>query len=401
MSRVPILFFAEAVTTAQVVRLLVLARALDPDRYDVHFASAAFDEAVFAGTTFRRWPVTSLFPSVVDRAVSRGSRIYDEKTLARYLAEDRRLLDAVKPRLVVGDLRWSLSVAAPLGGVPQASLINAYWSPHAVREGWPLPDHPIVRLLGEKTAAKYFPIALPKAFEHFARPVNALRRKHGLAPIGSLPQVMTHGDHTLFADTPALVPVAGDSPAHHRYLGPILWSPAVPLPAWWDRLDPRRPTVYVTLGSSGRAERLPLVVQALSAAGVQAIVATAGRCRIDAPPPHIYVTDFIPGHLAARRAQLVISNGGSTTSYQALAEGRPVVGIAFNLDQYLAMTAVTLAGAGVLLRSGSLTAARLTAAVTAVLATPSYAAAAEGVARDFGAWDAPARFRQFVAEAAG
>ena len=36
-----ILFVAEAVTLAQVVRLVTLARALDPARYDVHFASAA------------------------------------------------------------------------------------------------------------------------------------------------------------------------------------------------------------------------------------------------------------------------------------------------------------------------------------------------------------------------
>ena len=51
-----ILFVAEAVTLAQVVRLATLARGLDPARYEVHFASARFDELVFAGTAFSAGP---------------------------------------------------------------------------------------------------------------------------------------------------------------------------------------------------------------------------------------------------------------------------------------------------------------------------------------------------------
>ena len=38
------------------------------------------------------------------------------------------------------------------------------------RQGFPLPDHPIVRLMGVERAARYFPKALPWVFAHFARP---------------------------------------------------------------------------------------------------------------------------------------------------------------------------------------------------------------------------------------
>jgi UDP:flavonoid glycosyltransferase YjiC (YdhE family) len=51
----------------------------------------------------------------------------------------------------------------------------------------------------------------------------------------------------------------------------------------------------------------------------------------------------------------VVTNGGSASSYQALAAGVPVLGIPSNLDQYLSMHAITAAGAGLMLRSGSLT----------------------------------------------
>ncbi|HEX2658646.1 MAG TPA: nucleotide disphospho-sugar-binding domain-containing protein, partial [Polyangia bacterium] len=354
-----ILFVAEAVTLAQVVRLVTLARALDPEQYDVHFASARFDELIFGGTTFTRHPLYSLSPKVIDARVASGRRLYGRRTLARYIRDERALFAEVGPDLVVGDLRLSLAVSAAVDRIPYASLINAYWSPDAVHQGFPLPDHPIVRLLGVRMAAEYFPRALPFVFRHFARPVNALRRAHGLPELGSLPQVLNAGDHTLFPDVPALVPLQPRAPENAAnqptFLGPVLWSPPVALPAWWSRLDPQRPTLYVTLGSSGRVQRLPLVIDVAASLGFQVLVATAGRADLPTTlPPHVHVADFLPGEVAARRSLAVISNGGSTTGYQALSQGRPVLGIASNLDQYLAMTAIERAGAGLLLRAGTL-----------------------------------------------
>jgi UDP:flavonoid glycosyltransferase YjiC (YdhE family) len=393
-----VLFVSEAVTLAQVVRLATLARALDPTRHEVHFAAAHFDEMIFAGTAFIRHRIHSLAPDTVAARVASGRRIYGRRTLGRYIDEERTLLRALRPSLVVGDLRLSLSVSAALERIPQGSLINAYWSPHAIRKDFPLPDHPIVKLLGVRLAARYFPKARPSVFRHFARPVNALRARNGLTPLGSLPEVLTHGDHTLFPDVPALIPTGG-LPAGQRYLGPVLWSPPVPLPSWWDALDPQRPTIYVTLGSSGRIERLPLVVDVAAGLGYQVLVATAGRSELGAVPRHVYVADYLPGHLAARRAALVVSNGGSTTGYQALAEGRPVLGIAANLDQYLAMTSIQDAGAGLLLRAGTLTREVLADALPRVVSEPAYTHAAGQLRDEFARWNAPATFATFVDEA--
>src|SRR5438132_2651447 len=104
MGRPRILFVSEAVTLAQVVRLATLARSLDPTRYEVHFAAARFDELVFGGAPFLRHPIFSLSPEVVEARVVGGRRIYGASTLARYVAEERALLTALRPALVVGDL---------------------------------------------------------------------------------------------------------------------------------------------------------------------------------------------------------------------------------------------------------------------------------------------------------
>ena len=390
-----ILFVAENVTLAQVVRLVTLATSLDPRRYEVHFACSDFDPLIFRGTAFHRWPIRTIPRWFVDRAIESGRRLYDQGTLRRYVSEELELFRQVQPDLVVGDFRQSLAVSAPVAGVPYANLINAYWSPHAVRERFPLPDHPMVRLLGEDLAGRHFPRAMPWVFEHFARPLNDVRREHGLPSLGSLPEVLTAGDAVLFPDIPSLVPTHG-LPSHQHYLGPVLWSPAVRLPEWWSSISRFKPTLYVTLGSSGKIDLLPTVISSLDDLPVNVLLSTAGRARVETAGSNVYSADYLPGHLAARRADLVISNGGSTTGYQALAEGTPVIGVAYNLDQYLSMQAIDRYGAGVTLRSGSLTAARIRAAVALVLADHRYTERAAEVGQELRGYDARTEFARIV-----
>jgi UDP:flavonoid glycosyltransferase YjiC (YdhE family) len=386
---VKILFVAEGVTLAQIVRLVTLARALDPAEHEVHFACAKFDEAIFAGTSFVRHEIHSLSAEVVDAAIAAGKPIYDLSTLTAYLEEDRALLERVRPDRVVGDLRWTLAVAAPLAKVRYAALINAYWSPYAVDQKIPLPEHPIVERVGVEMAEKFFPYAWPLAARAFAKPLNKLRKRHGLPALGSLRELLTYGDDVLYADVPALVPTR-DLPAHHHYLGAVDWEPEVALPSWWDSLSGR--IAYVTLGSSGKVDRLPLVVEGVRAAGLIPVVATAGRIAL---PDGVPGAPFLPGSVVCRRATLVVTNGGSSTGYQALAAGVPVLGVPFNLDQYLAMTAIARTGAGSLVRSGTATVAAVRDAALR-LSDDAPRAAAKTVAVSLAEHDCRERFRRLM-----
>jgi UDP:flavonoid glycosyltransferase YjiC (YdhE family) len=391
-----VLFVAENATMAQVVRLAVLARGLDPARYQVHFACAGFDPMVFDGTSFARHDIYSLPRAIVEKASSEGKPIYEEDVLEKYVEQELALFAQVKPDVVVGDFRLSLSTSGALARIPVATLINAYWSPHAVRDAFPVPDHPMVRLVGETVATKFFPQVMPKVFAAFAKPINAVRKRRGLPPIGSLLEVLTHGDRTLFPDTPRLVPTA-NGPSHHVYLGPILWSPEVPLPAWWNAVPDSKPMVYLTLGSSGKHEVLPIVLRALAKLDVTVLLSSAGRDLPTGLPPNVFAAAYLPGGQAVARASLVISNGGSTTGYQALAGGVPVLGIASNFDQFLAMKAIVTAGAGIVLRAGSLKEGAVREAVQRGLAEPGFRSAARTVMEDFAGHDCTQRFEREVA----
>jgi UDP:flavonoid glycosyltransferase YjiC (YdhE family) len=81
------------------------------------------------------------------------------------------------------------------------------------------------------------------------------------------------------------------------------------------------------------------------------IAATAGRGEALPATANSRVAEFLPGDACARIASIVVCNGGSPATYQALAAGKPVIGLAANSDQFLNMAAVADTGYGVLLRA--------------------------------------------------
>ena len=189
-------------------------------------------------------------------------------------------------------------------------------------------------------------------------------------------------------------------PSTTSFSGPVLWSPSLEPPSWWHEPPAREGGVYVTLGSSGRVDRLPVALRGLARLGVPLLVATAGRCSEEGLGEHVLAADYLPGAEAARRAPLVVCNGGSSTGYQALAEGCPVLGIASNLDQYLAMTAIRDRGAGILLRASTLTEQAVEQAARTILEQPSYALAAEQARQELRKYDCGERFLSAMARVA-
>jgi UDP:flavonoid glycosyltransferase YjiC (YdhE family) len=212
--------------------------------------------------------------------------------------------------------------------------------------------------------------------------------------------VLTFGDLTLYADAPELFDLL-PLPPSHTFLGPVEWSPDDPLPPGWAE-DPRRYPVYVTLGSSGDLRLLPRVLEGLRSLPVDVLVATAGRtsqaearrlsvlssgadsaAETPSPPDlgaRIRIVPFVAGARAAAAARLVISNGGSTTGYQALTAGCPVLGLPHNLEQHLAMEGIVRAGAGRSLSARHVRRESLRGAVEEMLGSTSLAEGARRVA---------------------
>lgn len=243
---------------------------------------------------------------------------------------------------------------------------------------------PWTRFFGVRPVSILYRLYRPLIFALYCLPLNWLRRKHGLSSLGwDLCRIFTDGDYTLYADVPELVPTY-NLPANHRYLGPVLWSPDVKPPTWWHSLPTDRPIIYATLGSSGGKNLLQVVLNALADLPVTVIAATAGRNHLKNVPANAFVADYLPGEAAAARSAVVLCNGGSPTTQQALAAGVPVIGLPSNMNQHLNMEALERAGAGVLLRTERLNTEGVAAAVKQVLSGAEFRQAARRLAEAFG-----------------
>ncbi len=395
-----VLFFAEAVTLAHVARPIVLAKALDTARYDVHLACDPRYLALFGKLPFKVHPIYSMSTERFLRAVTRVGPFYDREILHTYVQEELELISRIDPQLVVGDYRVSLAVSTRLKQVPYMVITNAYWSPFA-RVSFHMPDVWLAKLLRPGLADACLRLTRPVMFALHAAPLNKVSRDYGLGHISSdLREEFIHGDYVLYPDVPELVATA-NLPANHTFLGPVLWSPETDLPPWWEEIPVDKPILYVTLGSSGARHLLPVVLRALAREDVTVIAASAGPVDLPRLPENTFVADYLPGVEAAARADLVVCNGGSPTAHQALASGVPVLGLAANMDQQLNMDCVQRSGAGCWIRAMSASTGSVRRKVRELLSDSSYREAAVDLQAAFRRYPAQENFRQLVARVLG
>jgi UDP:flavonoid glycosyltransferase YjiC (YdhE family) len=393
-----VLFFAEAVTLAHVARPIALAKSLASKNYEVFIACDSRYQHFVKSEHWRTVPLHSISSQQFLRALARGKPVYDAPTLRQYVIEDRELIGLLKPDLIVGDFRLSLSVSARLAGVPYATVTNAYWSPFFPVRDFPLPVLPMTRFMPVSVARSLFRLGQRVAFGLHCRPLNQVRHDKELPSLGSdLRRVYTDADYVLYGDVPAMFPIE-HLPKNHYFLGPILWTPPGRLPDWWGELPGDKPIIYLTLGSSGSARLMETALQALADQPITVIASTAGGEVTKRPPANAYIADYLPGTEAAARSSLVVCNGGSPTSQQALAAGVPVLGIAGNMDQFLNMEAVATAGAGVVVRADRVNGEGLRKTVEAMLTSPGFRIGARRLANEFASHDSESRFATFVAD---
>ncbi|MFN8390446.1 MAG: glycosyl transferase family 1 [Bdellovibrionota bacterium] len=385
-----ILFLGEGVTLAHVVRPYVLAQCLDRELFDVHFCCAERYRPLIDETRCTYHKVHSTSPEEFLEILAKGAELFPEDTVRTRTEEDLGLLERLSPDAVVGDMRLSLGVSATVKRIPYVSLTNAYWSPFAERNRFPLPSFEPIRTLGlhrlkggvgVRAAEGLFHMLLPLVMKRQARGLDQVRREYGLPPFENYLTGFTWGDITCFSDTPGIAPVEKLLPSH-RYLGSVSWTPECGLPSWWSNLSDSKPIIYLSLGSSGPLEVLPTLFEALRSLDCQVVLATAGRIASDQIPSGFRHAEYLPGEALAQRADVVISNGGSPSTYQALAQGKPVLGIASNMDQLLCMTNVHRCGAGILCRADNSSAEDFKTALTALLRSTRHRDLAKEIAKE-------------------
>ena len=376
----------------------MLGRALRERGWRVAFAGESRyirDPAVVEPGEFDFWPLADFGPEEAMDHFRKAFSRPDQRFLRRQVEDELAILDAYAPALVICDFRLTMYISARLRGIPVVSLLGGRWLlQYATQPVEPARTHPsyamLERLLGASWARSVAKPVQLRMVRWKMAPYHALAREHGL----ELPRDIWDwfiGEHNLILDTEAMGPT-GPLPAHFTRVGPIIWNPDMPMPSWMDEIEPDRPLIYVTMGSTGDPELFRLLIDELGKLDCTAVFSTAGQIDLSPGelPANVRMARFLPGAKVMERAELVIFHGGAGTAYQAIAAGAPAIIIATHLEQEFAGQVFETHGGGRFYTMGEVktTPAKLVDGIKQVLQDPArFRAGMEALRQDYDRYD--------------
>jgi MGT family glycosyltransferase len=231
--------------------------------------------------------------------------------------------------------------------------------------------------------------AVPLISRPLRRPLAQARAAVGLPPSArAFDQVAFSPRLVVASGVPQLDYERTDRPPSVHFVGELRapTTVAAELPRWWGDLDGRR-VVHVTQGTQNidPSDLIRPALEALADRDVLVVVATGVSGRDELPfavPGNARVAGFLPYAELLPRTDVVITNGGWGGVLAALSHGIPLVIAGGDLDKPEIAARVAWAGAGVNLKTGTPTAAKVAAGFDRIMADASFRDAAARVGAD-------------------
>lgn len=337
-----LLFFVDASSLAHVVRSAFLAQNLDLTKFEVHVATDSQSHHFISNKNIKLHQLSCLPKKEFTKRLKDGTPLFDFKRASQLVEEEIKLIDEVKPDIVIGDFRPTLRISSEKKKIPYVNIINFYW--HNLFD-IDVAEAPIVRFIGFHISNIIF-----KVLKYIIYPVllfvqvidiNRLRKKYNQNTYSNVIDFYTAGEKVIYPD---LVEVAKkDYNYTGHFIGPITWFPfnnQATNKLFSSSNDYQK--IYLSLGSTGEYGLLPRILRILSQKKVEVVISLAGNKKeelLNIPNNNAIFKfmDFVPGEKASQECDLVISNGGGPSVYQALKYGKPVLGVLTNMDQVLSM----------------------------------------------------------------
>jgi UDP:flavonoid glycosyltransferase YjiC (YdhE family) len=226
-----------------------------------------------------------------------------------------------------------------------AMILNAAWTNYysvPVRA----PEHlKIARIAGSWLANLLAPMGKSWINKSGNKGFNKYRKEYGL-PLRSNIYDTWRGDLNLMVDIPAYGPT-NNLPSNFHYIGPIIWEPDIESPTWWKELEPNKPTIYFTMGSTGYARFFNQAIEIFGDSKYQCIMTTAGMLQTSTVPNNFFIVDYARGSEIMKLSDVVVCQGGNGTIYQAMSYGVPIIGIPTMHDQEYNLDRVEALGMGI------------------------------------------------------
>ncbi|MFW6290935.1 MAG: glycosyltransferase, partial [Spirochaetota bacterium] len=183
--------------------------------------------------------------------------------------------------------------------------------------------------------------------------------------------------------------------------------PAVCFP--YERLDERRPVVYISLGTIlHRADLLRRFLDAFASYPAQFVLSlgrTGDPDRLGPIPDNFLVRDYVPQTELLHRVSAFVTHGGLNSVHESLLAGVPMVVVPLQVEEAIVASRVHECGAGIAVRLdppyGAVDEDELRHAIGAVLADERFAKRAHELGAGLRAAGGAPRAARVILEAAG
>lgn len=379
-------------------RVIEIALHLRNAGHRIEFAASGGWARLIDEQGFARHEIYTPDPEHI-MAYTRRSRMdyYSGELLEKCVAADLEVLDRVKPDLVVGDFRWTMSISAEFRRMPYCSILNTLWTNYydGVRS---VPEELLLRrIIGKRAVAAIGPMVKDILSWMWARPFNHYRKRLGLPPRANLIEHI-YGDLNLLPDLARLFPTRDNLPANFHRVGPIFWkggemSDPGQLPARSDR-----PLIYASIGSTGTDLFLQRLFEGLGSLDIDVVMSTGGQSLPGQAPRNFHCLDLVAPDDVLPHAALAVCHGGNGTVYQCLSYGVPVLGIATHIDQQWNLDRVADCGVGWRFTEENVTSKDIRNCVRAVIDEPQWRQSAVEIRREINAADGAAQAARVISD---
>ena len=342
-------------TLSHISRPLLIATELKKRGHEIIFAGDSPHDHFIKEAGFKVLPTYQVPPNVLFERIRKGKLQFIQKDeLNQMVVADRDLIHRVKPDLLLTDGRFSAPVSAGIEKINHAAIVNVSSTEYRALPYIPFFDW-ISEALQEKLSLKKFlnPINLfleMAVFDNANTVFKQLNKKHALRNKVTATNCLAGNDLTLLADIPEYFPTH-NLPVNYQYVGPLTWKSSLPEPAWWPP-EQASTLVYFTMGTTWLGGSFSTLYNSIQKNKFTAIISTGGQLpedltdQVKTIPGKIYIEDFVDGDLVMSTADVIVCHGGNGTIYQALQQGKPIIGIPTIPDQKFNMRRVKDLGVG-------------------------------------------------------
>ena len=245
--------------------------------------------------------------------------------------EQVQTIKRFNPAMVIGDTSFPLKMAAEAAGVKHLSILNAYSTRYYQYTRRLSPRHRAAPLISWLPDIFYLPmVRMGEAwnFYQILKEFNKVRRKHKLRPTAHYLEELA-GDTNVLCDLPEIFPQK-KLPGNFNFIGPLFYPLDLLNGKLMEKLDPGKPTILITLGSSTDWDRFTFLNSEEYSAYNLVVV---GEKNEVLHAPFIIKVPFVNYEEVLPQVDLVICHGGNGTIYHALKNKIPVLCLEFHLEQ--------------------------------------------------------------------